>query len=237
MAISAPFSDSSGDPITFFAVEESDGIRFVDDGGYLAHLHASGIDLKTGTRRRLLDAILADASAYLDEDTLEIRSEIVSPEVIAKRAVGFLSSLIRVRDLAHLTRGNVESTFREDVIAAINLHMGGVANLNLNEPVVPDLSEFPPDFVVRPKNELLLPAAVYLATSNDRLNEALLLHQEAEIKKRSDFVVLAMIENLDLKDISRKKFQRAQNRGLPITIFRGDEHQAVSRIEKAMRRA
>ncbi len=240
LLIAAPFEDNSGDPITFFLLEEDGGFRLADDGEYLPRLYASGIDIKTGTRRKMLDAILGEARAHLDEDSLEVRSEFflaTGNAGIAAQSVKFLSSLIRLRDVSLLTRDAIESTFREDVAAAIRRQMGTHANLNFNESITADLSEFPCDMVVRPKNENGVPAAVYLATSTERLNEALLLHLEAERKKRTDFAVIAMIEDPEMTAISRKKFQRAQNRGLSVSIFRGDEDEAVGRIQKAMRLA
>jgi len=238
LSIAAPFEDNSGDSITFFLIEEEDGFRFADDGDYLPRLHASGIDIATGTRRKMLDAILGEADAHLDEDSLEVRSELFRANGntgIAEKSVKFLSSLIRLRDVALLTRDAIESTFREDVAIAIRRQIGTHANLNFNESIAADLSEFPCDMVVRPKTGTGIAAAVYLATSTERLNEALLLHLEAERKKREDFAVIAMIEEPEMHSISRKKFQRAHNRGLSVSFFRGDEDEAVRRIQKAMR--
>jgi hypothetical protein len=78
------------------------------------------------------------------------------------------------------------------------------------------------------------PGAIYLVTSNDKLNEALLALQEAQIKNRSDFAIMALIEEPDMRLISRRKFQRAQNRSLPMPIFRGDEDAAMAKIAKEL---
>ena len=47
-AVGTPFADSSGDRIGFYVVAGPDGCRVEDDGAYLSHLVASGIDIEHG---------------------------------------------------------------------------------------------------------------------------------------------------------------------------------------------
>lgn len=54
------------------------------------------------------------------------------------------------------------------------------------------------------------------------------------IKKRMDFSVIALIEEPDMRLISRRKFQRAQNRDISMPIFRGDEEAALDAIERKL---
>ncbi len=180
-----------------------------DDGAYLSQLIAKDVPIDQGSRGQLLDAILCQAHAYWDRETLEIRSEIFPETEIPRRVVDFLSSLIRVRDLELLTREVVRSTFREDATAAIQSRFGSVANFNEDAPVDGDFAEFPADLVIRPR-DMATPSAksgaLYFANSNDRLNEALLLHMEAQNLRRSDFEIIALIEEPDMKMISRRRF-------------------------------
>ncbi len=53
---------------------------------------------------------------------------------------------------------------------------------------------------------------------------------DAQLLKRNDFGVVALIEDPELKMISRRRFQRAQNRALAMPIFRGDEDAAITMI-------
>ena len=64
--------------------------------------------------------------------------------------------------------------------------------------------------------------------------EALLLQMDAAMKQRADFSVIALIEEPDMRLISRRKFQRAGNRDLAISIFRGDEEAALDQIERKL---
>ncbi len=234
-AISSAFEDSSGDRISFYLTEAPDGFQIEDDGSYLAELIARGIPVDQGTRGQMLDAILAQAGAYWDRETLEIKSSSISEKDISKRVISFLSSLIRVRDLELLTRENVRSTFREDAIAEISRLFGESVSLFEDKPVFPDLSEFPADLVMRPRVPSGLPGAIYFVNNNDKLNEALLLKMEAQNTGRDDFAVIALIEEPDMKLISRKRFQRAQNRSLSMPIFRGDEAAAMAMISRQLK--
>jgi len=234
-AISTAFSDASGDRITFYAVETEDGWRLEDDGDYLANLVARDVPIGEGLRSTLLDGILAEGGAFWDQETFEIRSEAIQERDLSSRIIPFLSSLVRIRDLDLLSRENIRSTFREDFISESQARLSEFVDLDEEGPVTRDFSEFPPDLVFRPKVNLgKFPAAIYLVNSNDKLNEALLAWQEMQIQNRSDFKIIGVIEDADMKGISRRKFQRAQNRRLPMPIFRGDEDSAVSMIAKEM---
>jgi hypothetical protein len=237
LAISSAFQDQSGDAISFFLTHSDDGYQIEDDGDYLAHLIAKDIPIDQGTRGQLLDAILNQADAFWDRETYEIRTAPFSEEDISQRVVGFLSSLIRVRDLELLTRDVVRSTFKEDATAAITCRFSKVANINENDVIDRDFSEFPADLIVRPKaaESPASPGVIYLVNANDKLNEALLLQMEAQHLNRRDFEVIALLEEPVMKVISPRKFQRAQNRSLAMPIFRGDEDAAMTMIARKLR--
>lgn len=234
-AISSLFEDDSGDKISFYLSPSIDGYVIEDDGSYLSHLVAKDIPINEGMRGALLDSILAKGNAYWDKETYEIKTSSFQEADVSQRIIDFMSSMIRVRDLELLTREVVRSTFREDATAALNLRFGNFATLEENEPVSGRYSEFPADLVLRPRATVSgKTAAIYFVTSNDKLNEALLLQMEAQAKNDQDFKVIALIEEPDLKSINRRKFQRAQNRALPMPIFRGDEDAAVEMIGRSM---
>jgi hypothetical protein len=239
-AISSAFEDQSGDPISFYLSASDDGFQIEDDGSYLSHLIAKDVPIDQGTRGQLLDAILNQAHAYWDRETLEIRSDTFPESEISRRVVDFLSSLIRVRDLELLTRDVVRSTFREDATAAIQKRFGSIAKFNQDAPVDQDFPDFPADLVVTPALSAASAAragAIYFVSASDKLNEALLLHMEAQHLKRTDFEIIALLEEPDMKMISHRKFQRAQNRSLAMPIFRGDEDAALNLIGRKLKLA
>lgn len=236
-AISSLFEDDSGDRISFYLSPSLDGYHIEDDGSYLAHLVAKDIPINEGTRGQLLDAILSKGHAYWDKETFEIKTSSFPESDVTQRVIDFLSSMIRVRDLELLTRDVVRSTFREDAVAALTKRFGALATLNENEPVSSEFSEYPADLVIRPRAAAQgAAAAVYFVSSNDKLNEALLLQMEKSqpLHAGAEFKVVALIEEPELKLISKKKFQRAQNRNVLMPIFRGDEAAAVEMIAKSI---
>jgi len=129
-----------------------------------------------------------------------------------------------------LTREVVRSTFREDATAALAHKYGEIAHFDENKAVDRNLSEFPADLVIRPNQDSAKTGALYFVTSNEKLSEALLLQMEAERLGRKDLQIIALIEDSEMRMLSKKKFQRAQNRSLSMPIFRGDEDAAVARI-------
>ena len=233
-AISSAFEDNSGDPISFYLTLVPDGFQIEDDGSYLATLIARDIAIDQGTRGQLLDAILAQANAFWDRETFEIKTPSFSEGEIPRRVVDFLSSMIRVRDLELITREVVRSTFKEDAIEAMVKAFGDVANLNEDSTIDREFSEYPADLVINPKSHGAIPGALYFVNTNDKLNEALLLQTEAQLHNRNDFGVIALIEEPDMRLLSRKKFQRAQNRSLAMPIFRGDEAAAMGMIRRRL---
>lgn len=232
-AVSTAFADSSGDRITFYVVEETDGFRLEDDGDYLATLVALDMPFDQGGRGKLLDAILAEGGAYWDRDTFEIKTSVFPSERLATRAISFLSALIRTRDLMFLSRERVRSAFKDDVVAALSERLGDVIVIEENSAPIPELKDFPADLVLRPRGDVGRILSVYLAASSDKLNEALVAWLDHGTRY-PELGMIAVLEDADLGRISKLRYQRAQNRRLPIAIFRGDEAEAVHRIATEM---
>ncbi|RVU21026.1 DUF1828 domain-containing protein [Methylobacterium oryzihabitans] len=237
-AISSAFEDGLGDAISFYLTHADDDHYIIeDDGSYLAHLIAKDIPIDQGVRGQLLDAILSSGNAHWDRDTYEIRTDPFSSQDIARRAIEFLSSMIRVRDLELLTRDVVRSTFREDATRALMGTLGRVANILEDEPIGSAFRDFPADLIIKPRPEFedrARAGAVYFVNSNDKLNEALLLQMEQRQLDRLDFEVIALVEDPEMRTIKRKNFQRAQNRELAMPIFREDELGAMNYIRRRL---
>ncbi len=231
-AVSTAFADASGDKITFYLTEGEDGWRAEDDGEYLSSLIARDIPFDQGPRAKVLDAILVEAGAYWDRDTYEIKTEAFSTTNVAQRSIDFLSALIRVRDIALWSRDRVRSAFRDDVIAAIKERLAGEVEIEENTAPRPDLKDFPADVLLRSRANGQT-ASVYLVSSSDKLNEALLAYREFGQHDPS-LSVVALLEDAEFRNISRHKYQRAQNRSLPMALFRGDESAAIERIGQEM---
>lgn len=113
-AVSASFTDASGDRIAFYVVvTEGDGYRLEDDGEYLARLVALGIDIEKGQRQQLLESVLQRAGAFWDRDTYEIKTGGFESKELTARMVQFLSALIRVRDQFKVVQSTVDAELRD----------------------------------------------------------------------------------------------------------------------------
>ncbi|MBH0112741.1 DUF1828 domain-containing protein [Novosphingobium sp. YJ-S2-02] len=232
-AVSTAFRDNSGDRLSFYIETGGDGFDLVDGGDYLPELVARDIHIAGGTRGDLLNAILSEAGAYWDRETYEIRADGVAEADLAVRSIQFLSALIRVRDLSLITKDRVKSAFREDFIREVTARYGEEFEIEESAPPTKDLEEFPADVVLRSINGGR-PGAIYLVNNSDKLNEALLAWQEVH-KIRADVAMVAVIEDNRMTNINKMKFQRAQNRRLPMPIFRGGERDTVEFIADEMR--
>jgi hypothetical protein len=226
-AVSAFVTDDNNDRIGFYVIEDADGVHLEDDGSYLPTLMAQGIDIHKGVRADFIKSILSRNNSYWDTDTLEIKSEPFCEADFYNIAPRFLSTLQRVRDVEFWTKERVKNTFSEDFFTALVERIGSAANISQDDIIDADFKDFPCDIAIRPNNGKGL-TAVYLATSDDKLSEALLLKMEIREKKRFDISVVAVIE--DLKKVSSKKFQRNQNRDIIMPLYRNDEKEAVEKV-------
>ncbi|MQX37800.1 DUF1828 domain-containing protein [Roseospira navarrensis] len=234
-AIATPFTDESGDRMTFFAVREVDGWLLADDGDYLASLIGAGIDIETSQRGDMLDRILREADAYWDRDTFEIKSSRVSDDDhLPDRAIRFLSGLLRTRDLSLMTREAVRATFRDDARKALFERLAGLADIEEGAPVSKSLEDIPADFLVSPRGPGNT-AAIFVVTRNERLMEALLLQAEAQAQNVQNLSVIALLEDTNFSAISRKNLKRAHNRLDGVPVFRGDERAAIESIVRVAR--
>lgn len=232
LAVRSPFDDNSGDNLTFYVRETGDGYQLEDDGSYLPHLVAAGIDIERGQRRQLLDNILASSGAYWDTETLEIKSRPLTN--VSDGVVNFMSALMRVRDLELLTKEIVRSTFREDAIEAISSALHRDFTIETNAQLSREFSENPADVVLTPRDGGRK-LGVFLVNNPTPFVEAELLHSEIEKEGlHHQFGAAALIEDMQkIPIIGSKRFQRAQNRGLPMPVFRGDENAAMSALSRA----
>ncbi|WP_417794263.1 DUF1828 domain-containing protein [Terasakiella pusilla] len=232
-AISGLFQDNSGDRIGYYMTENEDGIAFEDDGAFLADMVASKIDIENGQRSELLNSILSSADAYWDRDTFQIKSNAsYKPDNISIASIKFLSALVRARDIALLTRDVIRSTFREDVAEALSEQFGESLKVEESQAIDSRFKDFVADFVLT--NEATKKSgALYLVNTTEKLLEAQLLLMELVNHQCDDrYPVIALVE--DLNKVSTNKFKRAQNTGLQMPIYNGDEFLAVERVGKIM---
>lgn len=237
IALSLPVEDAIGDRIGAYIIKDRGSPYLADDGMFLGELEARGVPVLDGSRREFLERTLRPAGAYIDEETLEIRTPPLDREPTADEVVRFLSALATARAVQFWTRELVRSTFVEDATVAIRRRLEGRAALVAGAAPDPDLAEFPADLVVRPTGPGFV-TAIFLVQTLDRLDEALMLWQEAVRRERERPRngkrprVMALIEDRDTVPLQSRKAQRAINRIDAVAIYRQDETAALERIDR-----
>lgn len=229
MAVSTAFVRDDGDRIAFYVVEHDDGlVHLEDDGATIPMLEHAGVDFGTSTRQRALELLLADAKAHIDQSELTVRTVTFSRDELARRALSFISLLIRMGDFLLLTQEKAASTFREDAAMAIFSALDGKAIVRENDIVSKKLKEVKADMVLQAPGQK--PVAVFFGNSPNRIHDAIFLHQSAAYEVQTPLSVIALLEqdNSIPSDLRR----RASNRLTAVPVFVDDEEAAVSRIAR-----
>ena len=115
LAFSGFFEDLNGDRLSGYLMEDEDGPYLSDDGTFLNELAASGVDVLRGSRAEFLKRILDDVDAFVDPNTLFIRTKTFTGTPSPEKIIKFLAALIRVQAVSFWTRERIESTFAEDM--------------------------------------------------------------------------------------------------------------------------
>jgi Domain of unknown function DUF1828 len=228
LAVSTAFRRQDGDAIGFYIVgpDSAGHYRIEDDGLTIADLEASGADLDSATRAAAFSQLLEENGALYANAEGILKSQPLNEPEIAAAALRFVALLLRVQDLLLLTPERVASTFREDAIKAIRHAAKGLAAVEKDAPIAAPLQEFPADVVLRTQQRP--PVAVFLASTDLRLSEAILLQIVAMHEARVRCSVVALVERQN--SISRKMWQRAVNRLAAVPVFEGDREAAISRV-------
>ncbi len=236
LLVRSPFIDNSGDELSFLIRETGDGFQLEDDGSYLSHLVASGVDIEKGQRRQMLEGVLGASGAFWDPETYGIKATATSD--VASASIMFMSALLRIRDLEMLTKDVVRSTFKEDAVEAIENVLGEAFTVERNAAVGGELSENPADVVISPRGDGRR-VGVFLVNNTTSFVEAELLHSYIETSGlQQHYAAAALIEDTDkLTAIGMRRFQRGVNRGLKTPIFRGDETAAMNSLSRIARAA
>lgn len=121
----------------------------------------------------------------------------------------------------------VASTFRHDVEEAIRTRFINVAKIEFRAKLSDSWDNYLADAIISPPNGS--PMVVFYATTEAKVDEAVLMHYDLREKKQSNFVAL-VLEQIKPPAISARALRRAHNRLDAIPIFRGDEDAAMDKL-------
>jgi hypothetical protein len=228
-AISTPVSWFSGDTLSFYARIEGKRARLEDSGSLLFDLEGQGVDFSSENRMEILSALLQEHGVILSEDDGLFCTEWVQMEQIAKLALPFLTFLTRVQDLLFLNREIVKSTFREDLISALE-DAYSENSISFSEALIPSLPHYTVDIVVRAQSGKI--AAIFPATNDVNVLRAVLFSMEVQKHVVSDVVPFLIYESLDKAAITQQSREIAVNSDLIHAVWSGGQDEVIQKIQR-----
>lgn len=234
-AVSTGFKRDDGDAIGFYVVydtEDRSVARLEDDGMTIPTLEASGADVSDGPRAEAFVSLLSEYGVEHDESENVLHTPFMSIDKLAREAVRFVAFLLRIQDFMLVTRERVEETFKADVIRAVTERFSGRATVTTDDVISESLKDYPADVVIRPHQDLQrAPMALYIATSENKALEALVLRMQTQFVERIPCKVMMVLETAKPQRIKERTLARAMN-SFPVAVFRGQEIPALEAIER-----
>lgn len=228
-AISTPVTWFSGDTLSFYARVEGDRARLEDSGSLFFDLEGQGVDFSSENRMEILSGLLAEHGVILSEEDGLFCTEWVPAIGIAKLALPFLTFLTRVQDLLFLNREIVKSTFREDLIGALE-DTFTEDNVSTSEALIPSLPHYTVDVVVRAPSGKI--AAIFPATHDVSVLRAVLFSMEVQKHDISSIVPFLIYEKLDKGAITQQSREIALNSDLTPAVWSGGKDEVMQKVQR-----
>ena len=111
-----PFMFDDGDHLVVLLKGKDGKWLFTDEGHTFMHVSYDDIDIDKGTRKKIIDNVLAGYGIKNQEG--ELIAEIYNSQ-FGDALYSYLQGLIKITDISYLTRERVRSTFMEDLKAFI----------------------------------------------------------------------------------------------------------------------
>lgn len=202
--------------------------RLEDDGTTIPFLEQAGVEFTTEARANAFDSLLESHGVEFDEDEMLLHSGPLREDDLPAAAMRFVGFMLRINDFLLLTRDKVASTFKEDAAQMLRERIGDRAQISENAAVSQALADNVPDIVIRAPERR--PVAVFFGSSPQRVYDAILLQMQALYEAEEDVAVIALLESDGV--INRDLRRRAANRLTALPSYRGDEFEAIHRIER-----
>lgn len=228
-AISTPVTWFSGDTISFYARIEGERARLEDSGSLLFDLEGQGVDFSSENRMEILSGLLGDHGVVLEEEDRVFCTEWIPKGQIAALALPFLTFLARVQDLLFLNREIVKSTFKEDLIGALEVTFSE-ASVSVSEALIPSLPHYTVDIVVRAASGKM--AAIFPATNDVSVLRAVLFSMELQKHDVSSIIPFLIYENLDKGAITQQSREIAFNSDLTPAVWSGGREEVMQKVQR-----
>lgn len=225
--VETPYTNADGDPLLLYYIRDSSGKswRIEDDGTQIPWLEANGVDLRGQSRGSALQFLLDEYGAVFDDDARTLRTSYMAEAQLGAASLKFVALLLRIQDLSLLSPQIVRNTFREDAIAAIRNKFEGLAAIEENVPISSELPAYTADVkLTAPGHDSM---AVYVATTEERALQALVLKMELEKYRHVSNRVVLLIERAKTNPLRESTYALSQARLDDVLAFRGVETDAM----------
>lgn len=228
-AIASPFNWFTGDKMIFYARKRGAQVRFEDSGGTLFELEGAGVDFSSATRVEQLKEICEEHDVILDEGEGLFYSDWTNSDRAGLEAVNFMSFMVRVQDMLLTVRSRVASTFRDDLVAAIEERFQSEATIEFGEAPLSTLPDYVVDIIVKHRSGKT--AAIFPATSEVKALEAVLFAKELELQHITDVVPFLVFEKAEgEKKIRSSTRSKALNSELNLASWDGGSAEVMRKL-------
>ncbi len=230
LAVATDFDSPFGDPIGFYILgpDKSGKYRIQDDGQTLFKLELSGADIELPSRAEVFSELLQQYGYLYDDNEQTLESPALDVGAVAASALRFVAFLLRLQDLLFMVQERAANTFKEEVSRKLRDAIGGRAEVFDNEVVNEKLRDYPADMVFKKAGRV--PVALFFGTSDQHLLEAILMDFAARYEAQVPCKIVALLEKEN--SVTQKHRQQAANRLSALVYYKGDEEQALKRIER-----
>jgi hypothetical protein len=185
--------------------------------------------LSDGTRGEALKVMLGEYGLEFDRDAMVVRTPVVSEEEIGGAALKLLAFMLRLQDFLLLTADRVRQTWQEDALKSLHQTFDHVATVEEHVPVFAETG-IPVDAVVRFHNDDTPPLAVFLATTDAKGLQALVLKMELEQYQHRAANVVLLVEMAKKNPLMEATYALAQARLDSVLSYRGVEADTMNKL-------
>lgn len=233
LAIKTPYSFDDGDPIILYAMTVRHGVYRIEDSGVqIPMIEASGATLHDGTRGEGFKVLLGEYGLEFDRDAMVVRTPEVSEADVGGAALKLLAFMLRLQDFMLLTPERVRQTWQEDALKSLHMTFDDIATVEEHAPVYAETAAIPVDAVVRFHDPAMPPLAVFLATTDAKGLQALVLKMELEKYQAKPARVVLLVELAKKNPLLEPTYALAQARLDNVLAYRGVETDTMNALER-----
>lgn len=229
-AITTPYSFEDGDPIVIYAVKRRHEIYVLEDAGVqIPMIEGGGVALREGVRGEAFGSLLSEYGLSFDEKDMVVRSGEFAESEVGNAALKLLAFMLRLQDFMLLTPDRIKRTWQDDALRSIHATFDALGRVEEHAPAVPEVPGIPADAVVHFATGNV-PLAIFLATSDSKALQALVLKMELEKYQKKAVTVVLLVERAKVNPLREATYAMSQSRLDDVLTYRGAEAEAMMKL-------